>query len=165
MDRAPTAPSSQPPALAARDRPTLALRAARRLPPHLRVPPGRGRAPRSAPPKGPGRNGECPARRQGLGLIVRAHPRGCPRWSEGGARPPFTPTYNSRLNGLTTSTPEEGPTVFRAPPSPGPKFGIYFLGNFPEEPPPFFSDPSYRNPWGADSALHSPIVVVASAPP
>eukprot|EP00967_Tisochrysis_lutea_P045889 scaffold55679_cov38-Tisochrysis_lutea.AAC.1 len=35
---------------------------------------------------------ECsaPAKRQGLRLIVQAHPEGCLQWSEGGARPPLT---------------------------------------------------------------------------
>ena len=31
-------------------------------------------------------------------MNVRAHPGGCPRWREGGARPPLTPTYTSRLS-------------------------------------------------------------------
>eukprot|EP00967_Tisochrysis_lutea_P002949 scaffold3567_cov26-Tisochrysis_lutea.AAC.5 len=34
------------------------------------------------------------------GRFKRNHwPGGCPRWREGGARPPLTPTYNSRLRG------------------------------------------------------------------
>eukprot|EP00967_Tisochrysis_lutea_P069275 scaffold91012_cov32-Tisochrysis_lutea.AAC.1 len=41
-----------------------------------------------------------PARTKGLRLIVWAHLGGCPQWSEGGARPPLTPTYESRLFGL-----------------------------------------------------------------
>ena len=30
-------------------------------------------------------------------MIVRAHPGGCPQWSERGARSPLTPTYQRRL--------------------------------------------------------------------